>query len=1224
MKGLYSINLINSMRVDRAEIATRGNVMLIGDNDAGKTAALRLWIYFITANRDTLGLDINQDFADFYFPRKNSYIIYELFNDEQRSMIILKASNKVIYTHFVDLPYQRDYFFDEDNRAFERWEDIADKIGPKANDFAEIRGEDNLRKILYGIYDGPKASDYRRFSLVRTKNAEGLRRAVQGVFLNRDLVETRTIRDFILRSLNLYDAKVSITGLKNLIQPVKEQYNDILLWNEQSEDEEQIKLREAKAIVELYERKVDTDSAIAMNIAKLNFIPIRNQKLLAAIAEVVKLRIKERDELEDQIKQKEAEYPSLLENYTRPVHNLQTQLDKLEEQYKYYQDKDRKNIISIFNDEAIILTTLQKLTEEYNLLTATTGSIDERYNKMLESVLAPMIELCDRWNAQIKATAEKQEKERLQLQIDYQSACKNIQQTHSETVSRLSSSIRMKDEEIISLNGQLLSVEKENMFAERKGQIEVESRKHEKNIPQLTSEISALQQRLTETRTASEKEVTSLKAGMCAKWRQSEESLSIRQKALSKRLEEIDGSFLNFLENNKPGWQNTIGRIASEELLFSQDLLPEVVTGDENFYGVKIDLSKEKNIPVSIDSLQKELIEIEKELRKVRMFLDNPNIALQSDIQRIEEGYSKKVVTITKELKTKQKILDDDNNQLKRLHDELDNLMKRERVAKATKSRQLQEKINILYQEKSSLDDALSEENGENGFIKRLTDAETARDIRIKELERYSKEIQTLQENLKAQDASIQAERQRISDMKARELAEQGIDAGRISKLQKEIEAYTVKKTVLDLRDNIILYGNYKRFIDEYTSKETLQNQLAVAKRNKNAFIEEYNREKKSKNDTLTSLRNEIQRETGRQSSLSEELKIARNNVYGDERSFDIPSYLLTSEIIESEEKAADLIDAVSKLLQKRREDLDLLHVNITAFVEPFSLNNVYKFRKLFSLNDKNYTDYCDFAQWLKDFIKNETWKEDERVSYIHFNDIIKEAGHEYRETEDNMTRVDNIVTKINRDLRHLGFSKINFIEFKTRDSGNPIFNVLKEISTFYKENSDAIENDKMGIFALEIPEADLDVLRKKAMELIFKLSTELSANTAPEISLKDTFEMMVQGKENDNSIPWTMSFTNFGSKGTSFVARTLINIVLIDVFKNNLESPQDFVIHCVMDEIGQLDTGNRKGILSFARDRNIYLVQAAPETMDGSDYTFVYYIETQNGKCRITKLIDA
>ena len=54
MKGLYSINLINSMRVDRAEIKTYGNVILTGENDAGKTAALRLWVYFITGNRKML------------------------------------------------------------------------------------------------------------------------------------------------------------------------------------------------------------------------------------------------------------------------------------------------------------------------------------------------------------------------------------------------------------------------------------------------------------------------------------------------------------------------------------------------------------------------------------------------------------------------------------------------------------------------------------------------------------------------------------------------------------------------------------------------------------------------------------------------------------------------------------------------------------------------------------------------------------------------------------------------------------------------------------------------------------------------------------------------------------------------------------------------------------------------------------------------------------------
>ena len=101
------------------------------------------------------------------------------------------------------------------------------------------------------------------------------------------------------------------------------------------------------------------------------------------------------------------------------------------------------------------------------------------------------------------------------------------------------------------------------------------------------------------------------------------------------------------------------------------------------------------------------------------------------------------------------------------------------------------------------------------------------------------------------------------------------------------------------------------------------------------------------------------------------------------------------------------------------------------------------------------------------------------------------------------------------------------------------------------------------------------------------------------------------------------MSFTTFGSRGTSFVARTLINIVLIDVFKKNLGNQQNFIIHCVMDEIGQLDTENRKGILDFATKRNIYLVQAAPETMNGSDYTYVYFIQNINGKCKFTQFIQ-
>ena len=1224
MKGLNSINLINSMRVDRAEISTRGDVMLIGDNDAGKTAALRLWIYFEVCARDMLGLDArsNQDFADFYFPKPNSYIIYELFNDEHLSMIILSCRNKVVCARFVDLPYKREYFFDDEDRAFVRWEDIADKIGSKANDFAEVRGEENLRKIIYGNYNGPKATDYRRFSLVRTKNADGLRRAVQGVFLNRDLVETRTIRDFILRSLNLYDAKVSITSLKNLILPVKKQYDDILIWNEVSEDGAQVKLGEAKSIIERYERKQDKDDSIAMAMGKLNYIPIRNKKLIDAISEVVKERAKERDMLEKQISDKEKEYPSLLEKYMKPVHDYQNQLISLENSFKYYQDKDRKLIITIFNSEDVILQTLTKDIEEYNSLTSATGTIEERYAKMLDSVLSPLYLMKEKWTSQIKEKSDRKEKEKMQITVDYQTECKNIQEHHSEIVTQIMSTINQKNNEIVTLNGKLVEIANENMFSERRNQITSESRKCERNIGKLNDEISTLKQNVNKIKADCEKDVSSLKVRKDTEWKQEEKQLTDRQKSIYSRLEGIDGSFLKYLENNKPGWEDNIGKVVSEEMLFSHNLSPIISEGN-SFYGVEIDLSKTRVFPVTIDNLQKELTEVEKELRKVRMFIDNPDIALQTDIQRIEEGYAKKVSVINRDLKSKEDILKEEENHLQDMKEELDSLAKRERIAKDTKSRQIQEKIGSLTNERDLLSEELNKENSEEGYLKLLSEAKTSMEIRISALEHYATEISNLEKQIAGNESEIRSEKERIENMKAKELADNNIDATRINTLRKEIEEYTTKKAVLDKRENIILYGNYKKFLDEYTKKETIKNKLSIAEGQKNAFIAGHRQEMEKLTQALTCLKNEIQRETGRQSSLSEEQKLAWNNLYGDERDFDCPSYLETSEIIEHEEKALDLIASIKKLLENRAKDLEALHTEIEAFVKPFSFDNVYKFKKLFNFNDKNYTEYCDFAQWLKDFVRNETWKEDERVSYIHFNDIIKEAGHEYRETEANRDRVEGIITKINRDLRNLSFSKINYIEFKTRDSGNTIFKVLKDISSFYKDNSDAIENDKMGIFAMEIPEAELDVLRQKAMDLIFKLSLELSSNTISEICLKDTFEMDVTGQENGNTIPWTMSFTNFGSKGTSFVARTLINIVLIDVFKNNLESPQDFAIHCVMDEIGQLDTNNRKGILSFARARNIYLVQAAPETMDGSDYNFVYYIETQNGKCKITKLID-
>ena len=76
---------------------------------------------------------------------------------------------------------------------------------------------------------------------------------------------------------------------------------------------------------------------------------------------------------------------------------------------------------------------------------------------------------------------------------------------------------------------------------------------------------------------------------------------------------------------------------------------------------------------------------------------------------------------------------------------------------------------------------------------------------------------------------------------------------------------------------------------------------------------------------------------------------------------------------------------------------------------------------------------------------------------------------------------------------------------------------------------------------------------------------------------------------ENDNDTGWVEKIANVGSDGTDILVKAMINIMLINVFKEKVSRKfGEFRIHCMMDEIGKLHPSNIKGILDFANSRNI------------------------------------
>jgi hypothetical protein len=71
---------------------------------------------------------------------------------------------------------------------------------------------------------------------------------------------------------------------------------------------------------------------------------------------------------------------------------------------------------------------------------------------------------------------------------------------------------------------------------------------------------------------------------------------------------------------------------------------------------------------------------------------------------------------------------------------------------------------------------------------------------------------------------------------------------------------------------------------------------------------------------------------------------------------------------------------------------------------------------------------------------------------------------------------------------------------------------------------------------------------------------------------------------------------------------------MLLNVFKEGATKNRfkDFRLHCMVDEIGTLHIENVRGLLKFANDRNIYLINSSPQSLDALAYRHTYKLAKQ------------
>jgi hypothetical protein len=136
-------------------------------------------------------------------------------------------------------------------------------------------------------------------------------------------------------------------------------------------------------------------------------------------------------------------------------------------------------------------------------------------------------------------------------------------------------------------------------------------------------------------------------------------------------------------------------------------------------------------------------------------------------------------------------------------------------------------------------------------------------------------------------------------------------------------------------------------------------------------------------------------------------------------------------------------------------------------------------------------------------------------------------------------------------------------------------------------------------------------------------LIEEIEKTKSSTLTLSESFDLQFRIVENDNDSGWVEKLSNVGSEGTDVLVKAMINILLLNVFKDNASRNfKDFKLHCMMDEIGRLHPNNVKGILRFANERNILLINGSPTSQNATDYKYTYKLAKEQSKTDAKKYI--
>lgn len=1224
MRYLNKIIFLNSAHIPYAEVKLDGNVHFIGTQGVGKSTLLRALLFFYNADKLRLGIPKEKkSFDAFYFPYPNSYIVYEVMRENGAYCVLaLKNQGRVMF-RFIDAPFDSKWFIDERKQVYGEWTKIREQVGKKHDVSSLVSSYEMYRDIIFGNNRRLELQPFRKYAIVESAKYQNIPRTIQNVFLNTKL-DADFIKNTIIRSMSDEDNCIDLNFYREQIKEFEQEYKDVSLWTKKEKNGEVLVRRMADKVIDAYRTLLNNRRLIGEGRRELNYAERVAQELLPQYRLDIQESEAECNRVSRLIGEEQEKYGKERDKLSRELGVLDAQLKKTAAKRKHYEEIHIEDILQRVEQETIIEDERRRQEAMKAELEKSYQNVVDKYKALLEQL---DMDLRAFRNSKTTLLNEHQAALMTQKEVlmqEWRKAETETREVFREKTSSVDEMIAQLVHEETALKIQKAKVAHENPFAR-------EMETNEKEFAEFTArrflvetEIKEVELRIETLRQEAEKEleIADLKYQASLdepKKQKADVEAEIRK--IQNLLDKSKGSFSEWLDQNRKGWQENIGKVVDEETILYNDVLNPQLVADSSalsssssaasLYGVNINLTAVERKFRTPKELKEQLAEKEQLRADIIKQLNDLLNQHEENHKTLKGKYLLQIRKLNESLHAKKAEMQLLPQTEKKLKTQALELEKRLEKWRSQQMAELEDKQNALVADKVKKEE--NKHQLEMDLQRKLKALQTEYDRQVKvETQKYEVFAQDIQAQIEEKQNQVDARKQELLKAQRDELHGKGMDTQALDAYNKRIAELDAElKYIRKNRDVVAVYRNEKI--------ELFDQEPAVRQNRKNKAEDKTMLEDKfrQRSERLQLQLSEAQSQLTKLQTALKKLDAGLNAV----RSFRRDETLCPLESNEIEEKITtkDCLTIVEELKRQIYEDgrsLDNFKKQSQQFLGMFSAHNTFHF----NVSPVTEEEFIAFASNLCEFVENDKISEYQKRISGRYTDIIfrisKEVGDLTRREGD----IGKTINDINHDFEERNFAGvIREIALRPLKTNDQLMLLLLRIRDFAEENQ--FNMGEMDLFATESRQ---DVNAKAVKYLLAFMKGLLDEPNRKQLQVADTFKLEFRIKENDNDTGWVEKIANVGSDGTDILVKAMVNIMLINVFKEKASKKSgDFKIHCMMDEIGKLHPNNVKGILDFANRRNILLVNSSPTTYNVEDYKYTYLLSKDNrANTKVTQLI--